>query len=167
VTVTRVDTDYENLTITLVADFEAPVERVWRLFADPRQLEAWWGPPGYPATVERHELADGGVVGYFMTSPDGARYHGRWEVVSVQPPQALEFVDSFADADGEAVTDMPSTTTRVRLTAHGARTRMELQSTCATREQLEQLVELGAVEGLRLAIGQIDALLDGTEGEER
>ena len=38
-TVTSVDKDFESLTLTLTADFTAPVERVWRLWADPRQLE--------------------------------------------------------------------------------------------------------------------------------
>jgi uncharacterized protein YndB with AHSA1/START domain len=50
VTVISVVKDFERLIITLVADFDAPIERVWRLWADRRQLERWWGPPGYPAT---------------------------------------------------------------------------------------------------------------------
>ena len=52
--VTSVDTDYDNLTTTLVADFDAPIDEVWQLWADPRKLERWWGPPTYPATFEKH-----------------------------------------------------------------------------------------------------------------
>ena len=29
--------------------------RAWQLWADPRQLERWWGPPTYPATVVDHD----------------------------------------------------------------------------------------------------------------
>ncbi|MCZ4635966.1 SRPBCC family protein, partial [Streptomyces rubrogriseus] len=36
--VTSLDKDLDNLTLTLVADFAAPVERVWQLWSDPRQL---------------------------------------------------------------------------------------------------------------------------------
>ncbi len=50
--VTSVDKNPDNLTLTLVADFEAAMERVWQLWADPRQLERWWGPPSHPATVK-------------------------------------------------------------------------------------------------------------------
>ena len=50
-TVTAVRKDPEALTMTLDAEFDAPAERVWQLWADPRQLERWWGPPTYPATV--------------------------------------------------------------------------------------------------------------------
>ena len=49
-TVTAVRKDPDALTMTLTAEFEASPERVWELWADPRQLERWWGPPTYPAT---------------------------------------------------------------------------------------------------------------------
>jgi uncharacterized protein YndB with AHSA1/START domain len=58
--VTSVDTDYDNLTITLIADFDAPIEQVWDLWSDPRKLERWWSPPAYPATFETHNLTPGG-----------------------------------------------------------------------------------------------------------
>ena len=51
-TVTNVTKDTEALTLTLDAEFAAPPERVWQLWADPRQLERWWGPPAYPATMD-------------------------------------------------------------------------------------------------------------------
>jgi uncharacterized protein YndB with AHSA1/START domain len=31
--------DFDSLSLTLVAEFDAPIERVWQLWADPRQLE--------------------------------------------------------------------------------------------------------------------------------
>ena len=39
----------------VTADFAAPVERIWQVYADPRQLEKVWGPPTYPATVVDHD----------------------------------------------------------------------------------------------------------------
>ncbi|MGH2353833.1 MAG: SRPBCC family protein, partial [Chloroflexota bacterium] len=56
-TVTAVRKDAQSRTLTLEAEFHASPERVWQLWADPRQLERWWGPPTYPATVEAHDLA--------------------------------------------------------------------------------------------------------------
>ncbi|MEU0742316.1 SRPBCC domain-containing protein [Streptomyces sp. NPDC006134] len=157
--VTRVDKDLDNLTLTLVADFAAPVERVWQLWADPRQLERWWGPPSYPATVEEHDLTAGGEVSYFMTGPEGEKYRGWWRITSVTPPTSLEFVDGFADQDGTPSTDLPTTTAHVRLTAHDGGTRMELRSVFDSREDMERLADMGMVEGMQQAVGQIDALL--------
>jgi uncharacterized protein YndB with AHSA1/START domain len=158
-TVTSIDQDVDALTLTLIADFDAPIERVWQLWADPRLLERWWGPPTHPATFGEHDLSPGGAVTYFMTGPDGERYHGWWRIDSVNAPTALEFTDGFASDDGSPNPDLPVTTARVRLSEHEGGTRMELRSTFASREQMEQLVEMGMVEGLRLAVGQMDGLL--------
>ena len=38
-TVTAVRKDPERLTLTVEAEFDASVERIWQLWADPRQLE--------------------------------------------------------------------------------------------------------------------------------
>ncbi|MDX3232012.1 SRPBCC domain-containing protein [Streptomyces sp. ME19-01-6] len=158
-TVTSVAKDFDSLTLTLTADFAAPVDRVWRVWADPRQLERWWGPPTYPATMERHDLTPGGEVTYFMTGPEGDKHRGWWRITSVNPPTSLEFTDGFADPDGTPSTDMPITTVRVRLTEHDGGTRMELRSAYDSREQMERLLEMGMAEGLRQAVGQMDALL--------
>ena len=69
-TVTAVQKDPEALTLTLTAEFDATPERVWELWADPRQLERWWGPPTYPATFTAHDLAPGSRVEYHMTGPE-------------------------------------------------------------------------------------------------
>lgn len=159
--VTSVDKDLDHLTLTLVADFGAPVERVWQLWADPRQLERWWGPPTYPATVEEHDLTPGGGVTYFMTGPEGDKYRGWWRVTTVTPPELLEFTDGFADQDGNPAADMPTMSVRVRLTAHDGGTRMEMRSTFDSREDMERLTKMGMEEGLRQAVGQIDGILAG------
>ena len=156
--VTSVDTDYDNLSITLTADFEAPIEQVWELWSDPRKLERWWGPPTHPATVEKHDLTPGGEVTSFMTGPEGDTW-GTWRVTAVDPPTSLEFTDAFADTDGTPIADTPVSRVSVRLTERDGGTRMEMQLTFENREDMEKLVSMGTVEGLQQAVGQMDALL--------
>ena len=134
---------------------------MWQLWADPRQLERWWGPPSHPATVEQHDLTPGGGVTYFMTGPEGDRSRGWWRVTSVDPPSSLEFTDGFADQDGTPLADMPATTVQLRLTERDGGTRMELRSAFESREQMQQLLDMGMTEGLQQAVGQMDALLAG------
>lgn len=157
--VTSVDKDFDALTLTLTADFAADPDRVWALWADPRSLERWWGPPGYPATFEEHDLTPGGTVTYYMTGPEGEKYRGWWRVNAVESGVFLEFDDGFADASGAPAESMPVTAVRMELTAGDAGTRMELRSTFDTREQMEQLDQMGMTEGLSQAVGQMDALL--------
>jgi uncharacterized protein YndB with AHSA1/START domain len=156
--VTSVDMDYDNLTITLVADFDAPIQQVWELWSDPRKLERWWGPPTDPATVEKHALTPGGEVTYFMTGPEGDTW-GMWRVTAVDPPTSLEFTDAFAEPDGTPIADMPVSTVTVQLTERDGGTRMEMRLMLESREDIEKLLSTGVVEGLRQAVGQMDALL--------
>lgn len=159
--VTSVEKDVDSRTLTLLADFDVPPARVWQLWADPRQLERWWGPPTHPATVEQHDLTPGGSVTYFMTGPDGEKYHGWWRVSSVDPPSYLEFDDGFADQDGNPVDEMPNSTIHMQLTEREGGTRMQLRSTFASKEAMEKLMGMGMAEGLQEAVGQMDALLAG------
>src|SRR6478609_6251421 len=124
-TVTAVRKDPEHLTLTIDAEFDASPERVWQLWADPRQLERWWGPPNYPATFTRHDLAVGSRVEYHMTTPEGDQPKGFWEIVSAEPPHRLAIRDGFANADGTPNTDMPLGEMNVEIVALDAgRTRM-------------------------------------------
>ena len=159
-TVTTIDKDTEALTLTLIADFAAPVEAVWELWADPRQLERWWGPPTYPATVTSHDLRVGGHVLYHMTGPEGDQHGGYWEIVEADAPHKLVFRDGFANDDGTPNTDMPINDVQVTIADIGAgRTRMSITSVFPDAAAMEQLVAMGMEQGLTEAVGQIDAIL--------
>jgi len=111
--ITDVQKDLAGLTMTVTADFDAPPERVWQLWADPRKLERWWGPPTYPATVLEHDLSVGGQVTYLMTGPEGDQHRGWWRVLAVDPPHRLEVEDGFADEKGVPRDDLPTTTMHI------------------------------------------------------
>lgn len=165
-TVISVDRDPVALTLTIVSEFDAPRPRVWQVWADPRQLERWWGPPGYPATVVDHDLTPGGRVTYYMTGPDGETYHGWWRVIAVDPPHSLTIEDGFADGGGQPNDDLPTTCIEVRLIATAtatAKTTMTMTSRFDSISDMEQIIAIGQDEGVTLALGQIDAILAGAE----
>ena len=160
-TVTNVHKDPEALTMAITAELDATVERAWQLWADPRQLERWWGPPTYPATVEDHELTPGGRVTYFMTGPEGDVSRGWWEVLAVEPPRRLELIDGFADADGQPNETMPTTRTVVTLSERDGGTVMAIETRFASLEEMDRMVSMGMEEGITLAVGQMDGILAG------
>jgi len=148
-------------TLTVSARFEASVERVWQLFADPRQLERWWGPPSYPATVVDHDLVPGGRVSYFMTGPEGQKHAGWWRVIAVDAPTILEVEDGFADDSGAPNLDLPTCLMRMTLQADGTGTVLRTVTTFPSLEAMEQMTQMGMVEGITAAIQQIPAVLAG------
>ena len=156
--ITSVETDYDTLTIRVIADFDAPIDEVWELWSDPRKLERWWGPPTHPATFEKYDLTPGGEVTYFLADPEGPMW-GAWHITAVDSPTSLEFVNLYAEPDGTPVADMPIFTAKVRLTHHNGGTRMEIHERFESREDMEWMVNAGTVDGLQQAVGQIDCLL--------
>lgn len=157
--VTSMTTDAEALTMTLVADFPVGPERLWDAFADPRRLERFWGPPGYPATFGTWDLRVGGTAHYWMTSPEGQRFYGRWDVTAVDAPHSFTVTDAFADEHGAADPSMPPGEMTVTVEGTASGSRLTVVSASPTLEALEQVIAMGQVEGMTQAMGQLDTVL--------
>ena len=158
--VTDVQHDIDALTLTITADFAAPVERVWEVYADPRQLERIWGPPGFPATVVDHDLVPGGRMNYFLTSPDGDKYYAYWDIAEVNRPRDFSFKDGFAVDESFAPNpEMPESVQVFEFTDTAGGTRATFVATYADADSLQKVLDMGAVEGATAAINQIDDLL--------
>ena len=157
--VTDIAKDIDARTIVITAEFAAPVERVWEIYADPRQLERVWGPPTYPATFVDHELTAGATSRYYMTGPDGSKSGGWWRIVSVDEPHGFSFDDGFADADLNPVDSMPVSHSVYTFESIEGGTRAMYTSTYDTVESLQQVLDMGVEEGATLAINQIDDVL--------
>ncbi len=158
--ITSVHQDPDALTLRVVADFTAPLLRLWDAYADPRQLERFWGPPAYPATFTRHDMFPGGRSAYTMTGPDGDVSRGYWEFLHVRAPHSFEVLDGFCHPDGTPNTDLPSMRMTFEFESIGSGSRLTTTTYFTTVDELEQLVSMGMEEGMRQAMGQIDAVLD-------
>ncbi|PRB11136.1 ATPase [Microbacterium sp. MYb72] len=157
--VTDVITDAENLTMTVVADFAAPIERVWAAYSEPRQLERFWGPPGWPATFTAWDHTVGGKANYTMNGPRGEKASGTWEFLRIDAPHGFEVLDAFADEEGTPDSDLPSMRMVFTFEPSEVGTRMVTTSHFASADALEQVVSMGAVEGTKMAMAQLDAVL--------
>lgn len=158
-TVITSKTNSEELSLTLVAEFDADPEQVWDVWEDPRKLERWWGPPTYPATFPRHEFRPGGQCRYYMTGPEGDKQHGWWRIDQLHKPHRIEFVNGLAGDDGEPVPGLDPIDGVVTFEPIATGTRMTVLSRFATAELMEKMLGMGMEEGMGQAIGQIDALL--------
>jgi uncharacterized protein YndB with AHSA1/START domain len=159
-TVTNVVKDRDTRTMTMTSELDGPPETVWRLIAEPRLLERWWGPPEWPATFPDYTLTPGEGINYFMTGPDGEKSNAWWTVLSVDPPRVLEVADGFADESGAPNDSLPTMTMRFEVSGiDGGRSRMDVTATFPTLEAMEQVLAMGMEEGARAGAAQIDAVL--------
>ncbi len=152
--------DPQALTLAITSQLFAPPERVWKLWADRRQLERWWGPPGYPATFFEHDFVPGGAARYVMTSPEGEKSAAWMRFRTIEPHTGLEFDEGFGDVPDEAPPGMPPA---MRLSARMAEayggTTMTITTTFASVEAMEQVLAMGMQQGLALGLWQADAIL--------
>ena len=161
-TVTAVDTDLELLTLCITTELDVPVTRAWQLWADPRQLERWWGPPTYPATFVDYDLAIGGRCTYFMTGPEGEQPRGWWKILTVDVPHSLKFENGFADERGNPNDEMPVMTMQLDLTERaGGGTTMTIVTRFESVEDMRRILDMGMEEGLTAAISQMESILVG------
>jgi uncharacterized protein YndB with AHSA1/START domain len=162
-TVTRIEKDPEALTMTVTADLDATVARAWQLWADPRQFERWWGPPGYPATVVDYDLRSGGRVTFFMTGNEGERHDSTWEVIAAEPPRYLELRDADVDADGRPNDGNAMTAMVITINEQtGGGAVMQIRTHFDSQAGMEQVLAMGIEEGMRMVLSQIDAVLAAT-----
>jgi len=158
--VTSVTKDPAALTMTVVADFPHPVERVWDAYADPRQIEKFWGPPTYPATFHRHDMFTGGRSDYVLTGTEGVVTRGYWEFLDVKPHSSFEVLDGWANPDGTANTEMPAMRLVFEFAPTESGARVITTSYFQSAEELARVLEMGLEEGMNEAMSQIDAVLD-------
>jgi len=101
----------------------------------------------------------GGRASYYMTGPEGEKSRGWWRFLAIDEHRSLEFEDGFSDESGTPNDAMPVCRARVDFEETASGTRMTITSTFPTLEDMEQLVKMGMVEGIALALNQIDDLL--------
>jgi uncharacterized protein YndB with AHSA1/START domain len=86
--------------MVLTRAFDAPVESVWKAWTESEQLMRWWGPTGFTCPLARMDVRQGGTSLVAMRSPDGQDHYNTWTYTSIEPGKRLEFVQRFADQDG-------------------------------------------------------------------
>jgi len=132
--------------------FDAPRERVWRAYTDPKLVAQWWGR-GYELVVERLEVERGGHWRFLVHSPHGVQgFEGRFREVT--RPERL--VQTF-EWDG-----MPGHVAVETVTFEdlgGGRTKIVTTSLFHTTEERDGMLRSGMEEGLNDSYAALDRLL--------
>ena len=160
--VTDITKDVDARTLTITAEFAAPVERVWALYADPRQLEQVWGPPEYPATFVDHDLRPGGRMTYYMTSPEGEKFAGYWDIDEVDEPHRLHLPRRLRRQRPRPQPRAAGLAERLRVQRDGRRHPCRLHEPLRLGRRHAEGARHGHGGGRRTAINQIDGFLANT-----
>ncbi|HEX6416666.1 MAG TPA: SRPBCC domain-containing protein [Candidatus Saccharimonadales bacterium] len=163
---TKVTKDFETNTLTIERTFDAPRERVWDAYADADKFVQWWGPEGWETTVKELNLTPGGRNHYCMKCVDERQ--GEWfnqeswgmmVFEDVNEPASFTYKDYFSDAEGTLNKEMPTMTITMDFIEEDGKTKVVSRGVVESKEQLEQLVNMGMVEGITSTMDKLETFL--------
>lgn len=111
--------------VSLTRIVDAPIERVFAAWTDPRHFAKWWGPDGFANPVCELDVRPGGAIRVVMRAPDGTEYPMSGTFHEVEPPTRLVFTSVAEDREGTAHLEGHNCVT---LVAEGDRTRITVEA---------------------------------------
>ncbi|HEU5217937.1 MAG TPA: SRPBCC family protein [Gemmatimonadales bacterium] len=133
--------------------FDAPRDRVWRAFTDPKFLAQWWGR-GHRLHVERMEVERGGHWRFVEHGPEGAHgFEGRYREVT--PKERLVQTFEWDGMPGYVLVD----TVTFEDLGDGS-TRVVSTSLFHTTEERDGMLDAGMEDGLNESYAALDRLLE-------
>jgi uncharacterized protein YndB with AHSA1/START domain len=127
-----------ELVLTRIID--APRERVFRAWTDPKLLVEWWAPRPLTTPVCEIDLRPGGVCRTVMRDPDGKEYPNTGVYLEIVANERIVFTDAFEA--GWRPAGKPFMTAIVTFEDVGGKTRYTARAlhwTAADRETHEQM----------------------------
>ena len=151
--------DASNKKITVVREFDAPPESVWKAWTDSKLLEQWWAPKPWKAVNKSMDFRNGGSWLYYMEGPDGTRHYSRSDFKNIVPNKSFSADDAFTDEQGKVTTDLPGMAWKNEFSKTGNGTKVTVEITFASEADLEKIIEMGFKEGFTAAHRNLDELL--------
>jgi uncharacterized protein YndB with AHSA1/START domain len=151
--------DVANKKINVEREFEAPVEKVWEAWTKRELLDQWWAPRPWKAVTQSMDFRNGGSWLYYMEGPEGERHYCRVDYKTVNPNNSFTGKDAFCDENGKVSKDMPSMDWKVDFNKAGNNTKVNVEITFASEEDLNKIVEMGFQEGFAAGLNNLDELL--------
>lgn len=155
-------TSNETKELTIVREFAAPRELVWKVWTVPHHIEKWWGPRGFSTRVKEVDLSVGGRSVYVMVGPDGTEYPVSGKVIEIIPFEKIVSTDEFGDGEGNEHPglDLPQgLIVTVTFEDLGEKTLMTLTISHPTVEEREKHEAMGVVAGWNSSFDKMDEYL--------
>ncbi len=91
----------------ITRQFNAPIDRVWQAWTDPKLIARWFGPKGCECAILKQELVAGGVQHSRIQMPGAPAMYGRFVYREIVPGSRLVWEHSFSDETGENLARHP------------------------------------------------------------
>jgi uncharacterized protein YndB with AHSA1/START domain len=151
--------DTPNKQLTIVRDFDAPVDLVWKAWTRSDILDQWWAPKPYRAETRTMDFRVGGRWLYCMCGPTGDRIWCRVDYQAIEPQVNISSVSTFSDEEGHANTSLPSMNWLQQFQPAAYGTTVTVVLTFASEADLETIITMGFQQGFTMGLSNLDNYL--------
>ena len=152
--------DKENNRLTIAREFAAERQLVWDCHTQQRYLDQWFAPKPMTTKTKSMDFRNGGHWHYAMVTPEGEEYWGYTEYSDIHPIDSYRTLDAFSDSEGKINSDLPTGKWFVRFEDKGDHTLVTTVTQYASLNDLEQVINMGMEEGMKLTLEKLDELLE-------
>lgn len=160
----KVTKDLDNKRLFIEFDIVAPKHEVWQKFATKEGFESWWGPEGWQTTTTDFNFVPDGRIHYGMTCTDPQQTDwfnktswGIMHIKSIDAETIFTYQDFFSDEDGALDTSLPALIVTNEFTEDNGTTHVTSTSLAENAQQIEQLLEMGMIEGFTSQLQRLEA----------
>jgi len=89
---------FSNRELVITRIIDAPREKVFKAWTDPRLLKQWWAPRPWTTPVVELDVRPGGSNLIVMRSPEGEEFPNRCVYLEVVENKRLVFTDAYTRA---------------------------------------------------------------------
>ena len=151
--------DQANKKLKVTREFDGPLDEVWAAWTESELLDQWWGPRPWKAVTVSMDFRGGGKWLYYMQGPDNSRQYCRVDFKSVSSKKQFVSEAAFCDEEGNVNKDMPPMHWKVDFNKLGHATKVEIELSFNTVEDMNRIIEMGFKEGFAAGHNQLDELL--------
>ncbi|MBE2184947.1 MAG: SRPBCC family protein [Anaerolineae bacterium] len=144
--------------VTLVREFNAPRELVFKAYTDPELIPQWWGLRSSTTVVDKFEAKQGGIWRYVQHETNGEQYAFSGVFHQVKAPERLVYTFEFEPMEGHILMET------ITLEARDGRTIMTDSSVFQTVADRDGMIQSGMEWGANESMDQLDELLETLKG---
>jgi uncharacterized protein YndB with AHSA1/START domain len=133
--------------------FDAPRDRVFAAFTDPKLIPEWWGPRDTTTVVDQMDVRPGGSWRFVVRNSDGSETGFRGTYREIAPPERVVQTFEWEGMPGYVPVE---TATFEDL---GDRTKVTTTSLFHTTEERDGMLDAGMERGMNESYARLDELL--------
>ena len=151
--------DKHNNTITIIREYDAPLEKVWKAWTTSEMLDKWWGPKPWRAITKSLDFREGGHWHYSMNGPEGEDQWGKFDYLTIEPNESFTGKDGFSDENGTLDTTLPQNHWELRMSQTGNTVMVDMLLTFEKAEDIYTYIDMGFREGITQTLDQLEEIL--------